>query len=38
VLPSVGKNAGVDLDIFDWIVAPPVRFVMGLVRSVALAR
>lgn len=38
VLPSLGRKLGVDLNVFDWIVAPPVHFAMTLVRSVSFHR
>jgi Zn-dependent protease len=38
VLPPLGKKLGVDLNVFDWIVAPPVHFTMELVRAVLFQR
>ena len=39
LLPSLlGKKTGVDLNIFDWIVGPPVHFVMAVVRSILFPR
>ena len=38
VLPPLGKKLGVDLNVFDWIVAPPVHFAMELVRAVLFQR
>jgi len=34
ILPPLGKKVGIDLNIFDWLVAPPVHYVMGLVRAI----
>ncbi|MGD0865362.1 MAG: site-2 protease family protein [Rhizomicrobium sp.] len=33
VLPYVGRKIGVDLNAFDWLVAPPVHYVMTTVRA-----
>jgi len=38
VIPSLlGRNFGVDLNIFDWIVARPVHFFMTLVRGIVFS-
>src|SRR3974390_2124657 len=34
ILPILGKRIGVDLNIFDWFVLPPIRFVMAGVRAI----
>ena len=35
VLPFVGSRLGIDLNIFDWLVAEPSRFLINMILSVA---
>jgi Zn-dependent protease len=35
VLPDVGKQLGVDLSLFNWLVDRPVDYLMGLIDAVA---
>jgi Zn-dependent protease len=34
ILPPLGKKIGIDLNIFDWLVVPPIRFVMAFVHAI----
>lgn len=34
ILPPLGKKVGIDLNIFDWFIVPPIRFVMASVHAI----